>query len=176
MRRFKLDVGALLAILLGLLLAGALYAETRESYQTVFYAYPSKQRFEGYPLARRMAEEMRRWIGVAPVYLKYAPGGIDVGQVKVYLASSGVGEEWQTDNLDAPAGCQIQELTPGKPPLARNDASAVVVLLYPQDAQAGSLDTLRQYYPAHLEYSRHLPSGKPAFFVFIGFQPQIDAQ
>ena len=176
LRRFRLDLGALLAVLLGLLLAGALYAESLESYQTVFYVYPNKQRFEGYPLARRMAEEIQHWIGVAPVYLKYWPGGIDVGQVKVYLASSGIGEEWQTDNLDAPAGCQIQELTPDKPPLARNDAPALVVLLYPQDAQTGSLDTLRQYYPAHVEYSRSLLNGQPAFFVFVGFQPQLDMQ
>jgi len=173
----SLDVGRLLAGLFGLLLAAGFCAEAAESCRTVFVTYPSHQRFGGYPLARHLAGEIKHWLGIAPVYLKYAPSGIDVGQVKVYLASWGVGDEWQPDDIRAVAGCQLQEIAVAKPPFADPDRSPMVVLLYPADAQGEDIDRLRRLYPSNLVYPRYRPDGRLAYLVFLGLPPRasVDA-
>jgi hypothetical protein len=147
----------------------ALGIEVKENYHSVFYVYPSQQRFGGYPLARNIAQEVRDWLGTAPVFIKYSPEGIDIGLVKVYLTSWGVGDVWDPDRPDAVGGYQVSSLALDEPPLSRKDLPVAVFILYPQDAPQ-DLDVLRQRYPGHVIVHRYRPDGEMAYVVFVGHE------
>ena len=127
----------------------------------------SYQRFHGNPLGRRIAEEVQDWLDVAPVFIKYSYSGIDVGLVKAYLTSWGVGGTWEPDHADAPGGYQVTTLSLDEPPLSREDLPVAVFILYPWEARE-DLETLQQRYPEHLIINRHHPYGDLAYVVFVG--------
>ncbi len=166
-RKLSLKPALVINLILIPVLIVALGIELKENYESVFHIYPSEQRFGGYPLARNIAEEIRDWIGVAPVFVRYSPDGIDIGLVKVYLTSWGLGQVWDPDNPDAPGGYQVNALALDEPPLSRQDLPVAVFILYPWD-EARDLGTLQQRYPSHLVLRRYRPDGELAYLVFVG--------
>jgi hypothetical protein len=165
-RHFTLDVMLLVIAALGLLF----WMEVQTNYETVFYAYPQHLRYQNYPLARSMAEEIDHFLDmdVGPVFVKYLPSGTEAGLIEVYLTSWG----WDTwhpnpDHPMATGGYQVQTLAIDEPPLDQNIPTATF-LVYPEDLQ--SLEVLRNHYPQHLVYPRYRYDGQPAYTVFVGHQ------
>ena len=165
--QFHLNLNTVLTVAIIVAIIPLLWTGLTEDYEAVFRAYPQHQRFAGYPLARKMAEEMvQLFEAIGPVYVKYIPfDSVDVGFIKVYLTSWGQGETWLPDDPNAASGCQVHALTPDQPPFSL-DIPRAAFFIYPQDRE--SLDILRTYYPQHLIYERHRPDGEVAFIVFIG--------
>jgi hypothetical protein len=167
-RRFHLKPAAAANAILIPLFILAMAIEVRANYHSVFGLYPEQQRFANYPLAREMAGEIKNWLDTAPVYVKHSPTGIDIGLVKVYLASWGLAGRWDPDNPASPTGYQVQALALDQPPLSQ-DLPMAVFLLYPWDAEQ-ELVTLRQRYPNHVVIERHQPDGQVAYIVFVGHE------
>lgn len=167
-KRFPLKPATAANAILVLLFILAMGIELRANHQSVFDLYPEQQRFGNYPLAREMAREIKNWLGTAPVYVKYSPTGIDIGLVKVYLASWGFVDRWDPDNPNSPTGYQVQTLALDQPPLSQ-DLPMAVFLLYPWDAEQ-ELVTLRHRYPDHIVIERHQPDGEVAYVVFVGHE------
>lgn len=167
--RVRLQPARVVNGLLIVVLVLALGLETFENYRSVFERYPAGQRFGGYPLARAVAEEIAGWVGEAPVFVKYTYTGMDVGLIKVYLYSWGLGAYWDPDDPDSPWGYQIDTLAVDEPPLSRDDLPAAVYILYPDDVPQG-LEPLKERYPAHFVLDRTLPNGELGYVVFVGHE------
>jgi hypothetical protein len=167
--RLRLRPARAVNLLLALLLVSALGLELVENYRSVFQRYPAAQALGGYPLAREIAGEIRQWLGVAPVYVKYAMQGINIHKVKIYLTSWGLGDQWDPDRPDSPGGYQIDTIALDQPPLSRDDLPAAVYILYPEDYPA-DLAPLKARYPAHFVAERRRPDGELAYVVFVGHE------
>jgi hypothetical protein len=154
-------------LILGVILALGL--ETVENCRSVFERYPAGQRFGGYPVARAIADEIAGWVGEVPVFVKYTYTGVDVGLIKVYLATQGLDRYWDPDDPDSPWGYQIDTLDVNEPPLSRTDLPAAVYILYPDDVPEG-LEPLKERYPAHFVLERMLPNGELGYVVFVGHE------
>jgi 4-amino-4-deoxy-L-arabinose transferase-like glycosyltransferase len=168
-RRFVLRPVAVLSGVVVLACVLALGLEAKANYESVFTLYPFHQRFHGHPLGRQVAEEVEDWLGVAPVFIRYSYTGVDVGLIKVYLTSWGVGDTWQPDDPEAPGGYQVNSLALDEPPLSRQDLPLAVFILYPGEAQ-GDLEILKQRYPDHVVINRTQPYGDLAYVVFVGHE------
>lgn len=166
-RHLRFEPARALSALLVLAIVLTLGLETRENARSVFERYPDGLQFGGYPLARSIADEIARWVGVAPVFVKYTPTGLDIGLVKVHLNGQGLGQYWDPDNPSSPGGFQIDTLAVDEPPLSRTDLPAAVYILYPPDVPDG-LEPLRARYPAHFVLERKLPDGELGYVVFVG--------
>jgi hypothetical protein len=167
--RIRLQPARMVNALLVLGLILGLGMETVANCRSVFERYPAGQRFGGYPLARSIAEEIASWVGEVPVFVKYTYTGMDVGLIKVYLYSWGLGEYWDPDRPDSPWGYQIDTLAVDQPPLSRDDLPAAVYILYPDDVPQ-DLEPLKVRYPAHFILERTLPDGKLGYVVFVGHE------
>jgi 4-amino-4-deoxy-L-arabinose transferase-like glycosyltransferase len=168
-KRIRIEPGLAVNVVLVLGIVLALAVETRDNARSVFELYPAGQRFGGYPVARSIADEISNWVGVAPVFVKYTPTGVDIGLVKVHLASRGLGQYWNPDDPESPGGFQIDTLAVDEPPLSRADLPAAVYILYPPDVPDG-LEPLKQRYPANFVLERDLPNGELGYVVFIGHE------
>jgi hypothetical protein len=168
-KKLLLKPAAVVNAALALLCLLALGVEVGANYHSVFSLYPSQQRFGGYPLARNVAQEVGDWLGTAPVFIVYSPDGVDIGLVKVYLTSWGVGDAWDPDRPDAAGGYQVSSLALDELPLSRKDLPVAVFILYPQDA-SHDLEVLQQRYPGHVVIHRYRPDGELAYVVFVGHE------
>ncbi|MFN2225933.1 MAG: glycosyltransferase family 39 protein, partial [Anaerolineae bacterium] len=168
-RRLRLDPARLVNVLLVLGIVAALGLEVRENVRSVFERYPTGLRYDSYPLARSIADEIADWVGVAPVFIKYTPNALDVGLIKVHLSTRGLSRYWDPDNPESPGGYQVDTLALDQPPLSREDLPAAVYILYPPDVPDG-LEPLKQRYPAHFVRRHELPNGELGYVVFIGHE------
>jgi hypothetical protein len=169
LRRFVLKPAAVVTALVAIACVPLLIVELRANYESVFVRYPEHQRFRGHPLGRRIAREVQAWLDTAPVFVKYSYSGIDVGLVKVYLTSWGIGETWQPDNPHALGGYQVHALALDQPPLSQQDLTRAVFIIYPEDVDQ-DVATLGARFPEHIVINRYHSYGELAYAVFVGHE------